>query len=272
MTKQKLLYGCITQAQQSIINPQTILLCGFILLSSCNFFLSKKKKTIKEQKQLTYIDSSLTLQLKNGVDFFATGTVPENWTLTMDFDKSFNFKSASGVSFQCPPISDYKDSIEKYIVFKASTKNQPFNIVLSNHWNQKKSTVIVQIDRITYNGTGESIYDFRLHNTWTLEKLDNEILSKSMFKNGFPTLTFNLFSQKMKGFDGCNGLGSDIKILGNRIQFSPIFSTLKACEGIATEKLKTNLLNNQLVEYYFKDDRLILYLINDSRLTFKKKY
>ena len=250
----------------------TLLFCTYFFLSSCNLLLSKKSKINKAQHTLTYTDSTLSNCLINGIDYYATGTVPKNWTLTMDFDKAFLFTTSSGISVNCPPTNNYQDSINTFTVFFAKDKNRPIKIILPNRWNENKSTTIVEFNGITYQGHGGSIIDKRLHNSWILESLDDEKLNKINFKNGFPNLTFNLIENKMNGFDGCNGLGSEIKILGNRIQFGAIYSTLKACLDIHSDKLKVNLLDNRLVEYYFKNEKLILYLINDSRLTFRKKY
>jgi heat shock protein HslJ len=249
-----------------------ILFFSYFFFVSCNVFLSKKGRIQKTQQTLTYTDSTLSQYLTNGIDYYASGSFPENWSLTMDFDKTFSFKTASGISVNCPPTNDYRDSINAFTVFLARDKNQSFKIILPNRWNEKNSTTLVEYKGISYQGHGGSIIDKRLHNNWILEKVDDEQLDESNFTNGFPKLNFNLIQYKMNGFDGCNGLGSEIKVLGNRIQFGPIYSTLKACDNIPTEKLRIYLLNAQLVEYYFTNDQLVLYLINDSRLTFKKKY
>lgn len=250
----------------------SLLLITCFILCSCNLFLTKKTKIYNSQNALTYTDSTLSNYLVNGIDYYATGATPENWTLTMDFDKVFSFTTSSGISFNCPPTNNYRDSIQAFTLFFANDKNRSIKIIIPTRWNENKESTTVEFNGITYKGHGGSIIDKRLHNSWILESLDDDKINKIDYKNGLPNLNFNLIENRMNGFDGCNGLGSEIKILGNRIQFGPIYSTLKACPNINTDILKINLLDSKLVEYYFKNDQLILYLINDSRLTFRKKY
>jgi heat shock protein HslJ len=81
-----------------------------------------------------------------------------------------------------------------------------------------------------------------------------------------------LVKRKVSGFDGCNGLGGNITVMGKRIRFDALMSTLKACIQNSSYNFKLGLISNNLVDYHFENDNLVLYLIDDSRLQFTPVY
>ena len=77
----------------------------------------------------------------------------------------------------------------------------------------------------------------------------------------------------ISGHDGCNNFGGRITIEGNRISFGNLYQTKVYCEknNVAFEKIIQENVSGKVASYYFKEDKLYLYLLDDSLLVFKKK-
>jgi hypothetical protein len=209
------------------------------------------------------------------MDFIASGDSPATWRLEMNYDKDFVFTTTTGLKVVCPAVMGQKANGADEINFHAKGISKQMGISIfgkSCEIQPEQKKVTVSTEGVTYTGCGKYLQKPELHNTWILEQLDDTLLNKKDFGNGLPEVTLNLIDKKMSGYDGCNNIGSDITVQGNRIQFGNIFSTRKFCMGVRSELLRVHLLDHQLVEYYFKDNRLVFYLINDSKLYFRKKY
>jgi heat shock protein HslJ len=111
-----------------------------------------------------------------------------------------------------------------------------------------------------------------LHNKWELDAIDDVAVDATTFPNGMPFLNFNLPNKSISGYDGCNGFGGNFTVMGKRIRFHALGSTLRACIPHATVEFKLQLLSNNLVDYHFEMDKLILYLSDDSRMQYKPVY
>ena len=253
----------------------SVIISIFIIyfFSGCNSRQLQKSRMTKATDNLSIKDSSLLSKRNAGIDFIASGNQPVDWTLEMNYDKTFVFNSNNGVSISCAPTKGMKKN--ELEIFNAKGVQGEMEITIFNDHcnsgsNDNKTTVFT--NNTLFEGCGQHLYNELLNNRWLLQEIDDHYLDLGDFPNGAPEITIDLSKNKMFGFDGCNSIYTTISIHGDRIRFANITSTLKACDGVRTEKIKLNMLNDQLIEYRFRNNELVLYLIDDSRLIFKPVY
>lgn len=255
-----------------------MLAIGLYAVCSCSPKEQTGAKAIaKAQQKLIPADSSVRAKQQSGVDLIATGNHPVAWRLEMDFEKAFIFTAADNTNISSTPVNatNLTDvAAESYIT---KSTNGPLNIIVYNQpcrvepgtaLSTKKVEVTVNNKR--YSGCGDYLYDYRANDSWVLEFIDDEKQDASRFMKGLPRIELNLSKKKMYGSTGCNNVNADIEIKGDRILFSRFASTRMACPTDKAEKIFTDLISNHLVDYTIKEGRLVLYLINDSKLIFKK--
>lgn len=247
------------------------------LFTSCK---TGSKSTIKNivatQRNIMPADSIINKQ-KKGIDLYATGNDPAAWSLEIDFDKMVSFSSSDGTKLDVLPSFDKKEitagSETYHIKTDAGTMTiQVFNAACTNPGSgeQYSKKAEVTINNKRYTGCGKYLFDHRLNDIWELESIDNIFQSASGYPKGLPRLEFNLQINKMNGSDGCNTISADIEVKGNRIKFYPFTGTRMVCNTKA-EKIFYSMLSNNLVDYYLENNKLVLYLEDDSKLFFKRK-
>ena len=254
-----------------------------ILLFGIGFSACKtgSKATIKNivatQRNIMPADSIIQKQ-KKGIDLFAVGNDPVTWSLEVDFDKMISFRSLDGSKLDVLPAFDKKEVSPEKETYLLQTDLGPVIIQVFTEPCMNLGTpesftkkVEVTIKNKHYSGCGKYLFDHQLNDIWVLESIGNINQSAADFAKGLPRLEFNLQTNKMTGSDGCNSIGSNIEIKGDRIKFSPFISTKMACTNNKAEKIFTEMLGNKLVDYYLENGKLILYLGDDSKLIFKRK-
>ena len=245
-----------------------------VLFSSCKTSSKTKiKNIIATQRSIMPADSIIQKQ-KKGTDIYAAGNDPVNWSLEMDFDKMISFSASDGTTLNVLPAFEKKEitaEIETYILKtdKGEVEIKIFNSICDAELSAKKTAVNIQNKK--YTGCGKYLYDHRLNDVWELESVNDKVQSVKDFNKGLPTLEFNLQTNKVSGSDGCNNIMSSIEVKGNRIKFAAFAGTKIACNNNSVEKIFNELLSNQLVDYYMENNKLVLYLGDDSKLNFKRK-
>jgi heat shock protein HslJ/uncharacterized membrane protein len=221
---------------------------------------------------------SMIQKQKKGIDLFATGTVPVSWSLEIDFDKQIVFNTGDGNSFNVLPAFENKEITGNSEIYSFRTDPGPVTIQVFNSScavlgssEQYNKKVEVRTKNKLYTGCGKYLFDHRLNDSWILDMVNNIKQSPSDFTKGLPTLQFDLQKNKMSGSDGCNTISSNIEIQGNRIKFGSFISTKMACNNNKVENIFSGMLSDKLVDYYEENGRLILYLIDDSKLIFIRK-
>lgn len=248
------------------------------LLTSCKTSSRSSIKNIVEAQRNIMPPDSIIQKQKKGVDIFATGNDPVAWSLEIDFDKMVSFKAADGTTLNVLPAFEKKaltGDAELYVLITdlGRVEIKVFNSSCSDiksmeQFNRKTE---VNIQSKLYSGCGKYLFDHRLNDIWVLESVNNKILSAPDFAKGLPRMEFNLQANKMSGSDGCNNIISSIEIKGDRIKFSAFAGTKMACANNSVEKIFNELLSNKLVDYYLENNKLILYLEDDSKLNFIRK-
>ena len=215
---------------------------------------------------------SLSKKQTAGVDFFASGNSPANWTLEMDFDKYFIFSSADGTKLSTQAVKSSAET-QAATTYKTTNPKGPITIIIYNEpcgkENTGKKTEFFINDK-HYSGCGKSLYDYRLNDNWILESVNNKILNASDFTKGLPHISFSLAQKKLTGTDGCNNFSTGIEVEGNRIKFAALAATKMSCKNNSIQKIFIEKISNQTASYFFREGKLYLYLIDDSLLIFTK--
>jgi heat shock protein HslJ len=211
-----------------------------------------------------------------GIDLTAVGSIPVNWRMEMNFDDTVRFSADDGLDLRfafhkltgsvAVDSKTYAAQInggQLLIVIEEKdctvpTIRQSFNKAVTVTYRSK-----------TYNGCGKFVVNEALNGKWMLEKIGTTAILPEEY-NRIPVLQFDLAAQKVSGNDGCNTIGGNIEVQGNRIQFSSLFSTKMACMKKSIEKIIARHLSDKLVSWYFRNEKLYLYLEDDSLLVFKK--
>lgn len=230
-----------------------------------------KKTVAKSSSAEIKLPDSLIKKLQKGIDFFASGDLPDTWTLEMDYDNGYYFKTGNGITMNTPA---YKatistDTLRKYI---ANTSQGEMTIFLYETFcgskNNKRAEVL--LNNTLYRGCGNYLYNPAVDGKWILEKIGNTVVNVTDYKKGIPTLQFDIAGNKITGTDGCNNFNGTIQMQGSRIQFSTINGSNAACSNDVLQKIFIQKISGQVASYYFKDGQLYLYLIDDSLLIYKK--
>lgn len=249
----------------------------FLLLGCKTGSKTSVQKIVTAQRAIMPADSIVQKQ-KKGIDLLASGNDPVAWSLEVDFDKLVSFKSADGNTLNILPAFSKKVITDEVESYSAKTDLGQLTIKLFNstcsgsaNTTQSNRKVEVDLTNKTYTGCGKYLYDNQLNDIWVLETVNNEKQMASDFAKGLPTLEFNLQTNQMNGSDGCKKISSGIEVKGNRIKFSPFVLSKLTCSNNKVEKIFAEMLSDKLVDYYMKDGKLFLYLLDDSKISFKRK-
>lgn len=258
---------------------------SFLLFILSGFFFSSCKtssktsisKIVTTQRNIMPSDSMIQKQ-KKGIDLIGTGNTPSTWSLEIDFDKIVSFTSGDGNNVYVLPAFEKKEISSEIETYRIKTDLGPMIIEIFSSacsgtgiGEQFNKKIEVTIKAKRYTGCGKYLFDHRLNDSWILESVDNKIQSAADFAKGLPRMEFNLLTNKMNGSDGCNNINATIEVKGTRIKFSSFAGTRMACNNNPVEKIFSTLLSNKLVDYFMENNKLILYLGDDSKLYFKRK-
>lgn len=109
-----------------------------------------------------------------------------------------------------------------------------------------------------YNGCGEYIANYRLHDIWALESIDGKPIDKTNLPKGVPTMELNLVKGKVNGMAGCNQYGGNIKVGQGEIVFSSMYATKMACENMEIEGQFLNAVSDKTMRFTLSKGLLTL--------------
>ncbi len=246
-------------------------------VSACRSTRYAPETVLARQQFDLKLSDSLQTKLNTGIDFTANGTNPAPWQLDMDFDKYFLFSTADGIQMSVYATAAKKTNLQTRFTLFTKIGDMIITIDSSNCPNSNflTQTRLVQVNLAgkTYTGCGKYLYHPLLNNTWILENVKGIEQIKNMFTKGLPEMKIDIQKGIISGHDGCNNFGGRITIEGNRISFGNLYQTKVYCEknNVAFEKIIQENVSGKVASYYFKEDKLYLYLLDDSLLVFKKK-
>ena len=254
-------------------------LAAFLLLLSAAACNGTKQSAVKKEEAKTQaiLEESLQQKQAEGTDLYAKGSIPASWTLEIDYDKLIRFRSLDGTDYKSSPVAPAENTANNSFTYtvKAGKGTMLISLfkegctdALSGEKFSKKITV--EVDGKRYEGCGQYLSDAALNGKWILEKIGSRTVQAADFAKGLPELVFNLEAGSLAGHDGCNRINGSMEVQGNRIKFGPLASTKMACPGNKAENNFTQKISSQTASYYFTAGQLVLYLIDDSIITFKK--
>jgi heat shock protein HslJ len=247
----------------------------FWAISSCK----SSQQTSRRQVINKYVPSTLVedAMLQEGIDFFAEGNNPSNWTLQMNIDDTVRFEAEDGLSLKFAYNQLKKENNKERIIYTTKIKAGDVSILvkeadctLQSKKNIQSKQVSFTFNSIVYNGCGKFLTNNKLQAKWVLEKIGNTIININEY-NRIPIFEINIEKSTLLGNDGCNTIKGKFEVQGNRIQFYTIDGTNTACTKKSLSKIIQQQINNALVDYYFKEGKLYLYLSDDNLLVFTKK-
>ena len=248
---------------------------GLLIIALSCTSTSKTSLTHTVSKNQFYSKLNDTLQKKfnNGIDFVASGNIPVSWNLELNFDKDFLFSTSDGVHSLAYASKAIEENNFEYYETNSKAGKLAISIFKEPCSAGKSQKVTVKFFEKEYTGCGQYIYNNQLNNSWVLEKMGNEKQEAKRFSKGLPVITINLIDNSINGHDGCNNLFGKLSVQGTRIHFGPIAQTKMLCQDNNPffEKIVSEKISNQVASYFFKEGKLVLYLIDDSQLSFTPK-
>ena len=248
---------------------------SLLLLNACSNTKNIPSKTEAKNKAVQQSPEIINL-VQSGVDFFAQGNQPSNWTLTINIDDTVRFFAEDGLALKFAYNQLKKDENEERKFFTVALKSGVVKIeiyekicTVTTIREVFKKEVKVIFKSTTYTGCGKFLVDNNLEGKWLLEKIGFTAIIPNEF-NRVPEIDIDIINETITGNDGCNDIRGKIEVQGKRIQFSQLSTTKLGCNTKSIEKIISAQIAGQLVSYYFKDAKLYLYLPDDSLLVFKK--
>jgi heat shock protein HslJ len=241
-----------------------------LILLACNNKITSTKNTTTNTFDKVLENRKTTNLLNAGVDYYGEGNSPTNWTLQININDTVRFNSDDGLTLNFAYHQLKKEiSTEKEIY---STKLKAGNIVIEKYITSCETSlekkVTFTFNSITYKGCGKYLSNKKIEGKWILEKIENIDVSLADY-NKIPEMFFDLEKNTVIGNDGCNSIKSTIGLEGKRIRFSNFTSTQRNCSKKNIASIIEKKISNRLVDYFFKDEKLYFYLIDDSILVFK---
>ncbi len=247
-----------------------------LLLLTVSIFVSCNREVYKLQPNKSPKDLDKTLsnknqKLKEGVDFIVFGNDPKPWSLEMDFDNQFSFKTVNDslTLLAVPAVSTATENI-----YTLQDRAGSMSIVISNHpcadgKNQKKTTV--NFKGTSYSSCGEYVIDQKLNAVWEIVALGTDILNKDDFKDGLPRVTIDLEQHILSASSTCLAFKTEVEIKGQTMKVNSCNASVspKCTNTKMLTHFKEKILG-QWVSYKLQNDKLYLYLIDDSNVTLRR--
>jgi len=241
--------------------------------------LKARDQVVKSQDTLNELETKL---LKKGINFYARGHEP-SWSLDMDFERHYHFKTLNGEEMYVPNVSGEKAMDANMTRFYAHVEKGKLIITLNKEPCQDSMadktfdfSVNVQFkygiddDFKEFNGCGRFLPDLRLHDIWVLEAINDKPISLDANQQR-PRLEF--FPQKnvLLGNAGCNNFQTKFFVTGyQEIQIEPARMTRKSCPDMTYENMLTNHVFGKRLKYSREELTLYLKAYDGTQFQFKK--
>ena len=111
----------------------------------------------------------------------------------------------------------------------------------------------------TFNGCGDYVPDFRLHDIYVIREVDGITVNPQDFGKNVPNLEINATDKFVLGHDGCNSFRGSVRFKPGTLVFGPLASTLMACINNQEISFKIGKALDGELQYKFEDTRLSFY-------------
>ena len=250
-----------------------------LLVFLLTFLMSCKTNVISTEKTSGTQNPGTSVAETFNPYFVASGNEPSwNVRIAKDFI-TIKFLEDSTIIPHEAPIRAMDANVKMY---KLKTESSTIDIQIiqaecTNSMSGKKSAYKVEmriLDKKTsketvYDGCGNYITDYRLHDIWVREKINGRTISKSDFSQEFPLLEIKSAENTFMGFAGCNQMNGQLFSEDQLLHFTNIITTKKMCEPTNKEQEYLKTLQSGTA-YKIENRRLTLSNPNGGLLTFKK--
>lgn len=263
----------------------TLFLLSFgLTLFSCSERKTDKKSggvnpAITTANTMTHKGTSNKNKIDAKIYFEANGTEPF-WSLTIS--EEMIKLNISGDSIMIPhsdPIHAQDSNVKLY---KLHTERAEMNIQISHSECVNAMSGIAFPYSVTVDfkpgretkftsmkGCGAYITDYRLHDIWVLENLNDRQVDETEFDKNLPSIEINTKPNTFSGYTGCNRLNGKLFYERGVLRFMNSATTMKMCGPNNREREFLNALN-AVTDYKIENNRLWLFNPSKQLLVFKK--
>jgi heat shock protein HslJ len=259
---------------------KSVLLTGWVLLLiSCESSRNTQSNNapLKNEKS-ELMQEVLKEKFDEGIDFFATSS-DSSWTLSMDFEKDFKFRSVDGFTFSTPAVMGLMVPDSSVLRFHAQVESGEMIIEMyqeecihSTTGLKFLSKVRVEVRRgidkefMIFQGCGIYIFDQRIHDIWVLHILHNNVVSGKEL----PYIEFNTTDGTVLGNTGCNNFSGKASLMGNKLTLNPLAVTRKFCPEVDLEGEFLKAISPGEMVYKIEEGKLFLYRNDEEVIVFRK--
>lgn len=211
--------------------------------------------------------------------FKSSGTEPF-WGLTIS-DNKIVFKTVND-SLVAPHVEPILAMDANVKLYRIKTEAGQLNIQISqqNCVNAMSGVTFPYAVSVEYkknttsefekwNGCGQYVTDYRLHDIWVLEELNGRKISKEDFSKEFPLLEIYANTNNFLGFAGCNRMNGSLFFEKGKLRFTNLITTKMMCEPANKEVEFITALQSSST-YQVGNNRLILSNSSGIKIIFKK--
>ncbi|CAN0490355.1 unnamed protein product, partial [Scytosiphon promiscuus] len=196
---------------------------------------------------------------EKGIDFYAMGNEP-SWAVDIDFEKGIKFHTMDGMEFNSTHVNPIKAQDANVSRIAAETEAGSIIITITEgdcndtmSENAFRNKVRVEVksskeeDYTTFEGCGNYVPDYRLHDIWVLEGLNGKTLKADDFpKKELPRFELFVKEERLTGNAGCNTMNGSFYVAEKGIlHFGNMATTLMACENMEVESVLGKALSNR---------------------------
>jgi heat shock protein HslJ len=212
---------------------------------------------------------------EQGIDFHAADNEP-SWSLNIDFDKMMTFKTLNGDSITTPVPQMQADTATKARVWNAEVESGSLVVELypSGCLDDMSGEVFnyrvnVSHGDKTYTGCGSYINStYKLNDFWQLQTLNGSELNHQQPAQDTPSLQFDVANKKVYGSTGCNRLNGTVVVKKDRLLFSKMATTKRACPGNMESRFLSALQKVQ--RYAIANAELLMMSETDTLMVFRR--
>lgn len=259
----------------------SLFVAGCISTSKTSNKDSLKSNTIVNKSLAAHPEMYMD-KFDKGIDFIASGNEPF-WSLKIDFEKYIHFKMADGFEINTPAVKGLKRINANTIRYQSNINNNPLVILLqkANCFNDMSGAELPYTVTITtktntdknstiFKGCGQYLADYRLHDIWLLDSINDKKVNVSDFINGIPRIEFNLTQRKFFAGTNCQTISGNMEVKGKKIYFGKFSSSNINCKQGKFEAGYLQKISNKIVPYQIKPGKLYLNISNSSVFIYKK--
>ena len=251
-----------------------------IIISSCKSTTTATKENPTEAPTAAYKEQMENINQANY--FRAMGNEPE-WSLKISNEKIVFTSLAEGFeTFTAPHVAPNRTMDANVKMYHGTTALGEIKIQIQ-HLNCTNTmsgeilpyTVKVEITKNkslapkVFNGCGNYITDYRLHDIWVLETLNNKKAEVADFSKELPNLEINTSKNTFNGFSGCNRIAGSIFFENGLLRFTDIMGTKMHCGDGNKESEFLKALQSSTT-YEIGNNRLTLSNPSGVQLVLKK--